>query len=69
MRPVLTRNVVKHTVFCFSCQQEYLFTLRSIAEEDELRCFGCGNMINTRERRYSSLRDDVTKILDALGQS
>ena len=69
MRLVLTRNVVKHTVFCFSCQQEYLFTLRSIAEEDKLRCFGCGNMINTREGRYSSLREDVTKILDSLDPS
>jgi hypothetical protein len=69
MRPVDTRDVFKHAVFCFSCLQENLFTLRSIAEKQELSCFGCGSMINTRDRRYSSLQDDVTKILEALGPS
>jgi hypothetical protein len=34
-------TVLKRSVLCTHCNEAYLFTLRAIADNPELRCYGC----------------------------
>jgi hypothetical protein len=40
-----TGTVFKRSVLCPHCNEDYLFTLRAIADNPELKCRGCGGSI------------------------
>lgn len=61
-----TGAIFKRSIFCLACKQEYLFTLRAIANNVELKCFGCGNTIDMRNRAYESLLREVNETLDSI---
>ena len=48
-------TVLKRSVLCLHCNEEYLFTLRAIADCSELRCYGCGGSIRLRDSVYEPL--------------
>jgi hypothetical protein len=58
--------VFKRPVLCPHCNEDYLFTLRAIANNQELRCHGCGGSIRLSDRVYEPLLSDVKNILDAI---
>ena len=43
-------TVFKRYVLCLHCKGDYLFTLRAIAHNPELRCHGCGGSIRLSDR-------------------
>src|SRR5207247_4346637 len=43
-------RVLKRSVLCPHCNEDYLFTLRAIADNPELRCHGCGGSIRLSDR-------------------
>ena len=47
--------VLKKAVYCWTCQESFLFTLDSIAQSEELRCPLCHGAIGLTEPRYSDL--------------
>jgi hypothetical protein len=59
-------RVLKRSVLCPHCNEDYLFTLRAIADNPELRCHGCAGGIRLSDRIYESLVTDVRSILDAI---
>ena len=59
-------RVLKRSVLCPHCNEDYLFTLRAIACNQELRCHGCGGSIRLSDRVYEPLLSDVRNILDAI---
>ena len=61
-----TGAVFKRSVVCPHCNEDYLFTLRAIAENPELKCHGCRNNICLRDSVYEPLVNDVRKILEAI---
>jgi hypothetical protein len=61
-----TGEVFKRTVLCPHCNEDYLFTLRAIACNQELRCHGCGGSIRLSDRVYEPLLSDVRNTLDAI---
>ena len=56
-------RVLKRSVLCPHCNEEYLFTLRAIARNSELRCYGCGGSIRLFDRVYEPLLSDVRNTL------
>jgi transcription elongation factor Elf1 len=58
--------VLKRYVLCPHCREDYLFTLRSIANNPELRCHGCGESIRLSERVYEPLLSDVRNALSEI---
>lgn len=56
---IATIQVFKRPVVCSSCGEAYLFTLKMIAESNELCCHGCKSSIDLRTSAYSSLVDEV----------
>ena len=61
-----TGAVFKRPVLCPHCNDDYLFTLRAIASNQELRCHGCGGSIRLSDLVYESLLSDVRNTLDAI---
>ena len=61
-----TGTVFKRSVLCPHCNEEYLFTLRAIADNPELRCCGCGGSIRLRDSIYEPLVSDVRNSLEAI---
>ena len=59
-------RVLKRTVLCPHCNEDYLFTLRAIAGNPELRCHGCGGSIRLSDRAYDQLLSDVGNALDEI---
>jgi hypothetical protein len=64
MRNVDTGQVFKHPVQCFRCDQAFYFTLRKIAEAQNLACPLCGSNINLADEAYGFL---VTKVKETIG--
>ena len=61
-----TGRVFKRPVLCPHCNEEYLFTLRAIADNPELRCYGCGGTICLRDSIFEQLVSDVRNSLEAI---
>ena len=61
-----TGTVFKRSVLCPHCNEEYLFTLRAIADNPELRCYGCGGTICLRDSIFEQLVSDVRNSLEAI---
>jgi hypothetical protein len=61
-----TGRVLKRSVPCTHCNEAYLFTLRAIADNPELTCYGCGGSICLRDRVYEPLVSDVRNSLAAI---
>jgi hypothetical protein len=59
-------RVLKRPVLCPHCNEEYLFTLRAIADNPELRCYGCGGTICLRDSIFEQLVSDVRNSLEAI---
>jgi hypothetical protein len=59
-------RILKQSVLCPHCNEDYLFTLRAIADNPELRCHGCGGTIGLSHRFYEPLLRDVRKTLDEI---
>jgi DNA-directed RNA polymerase subunit RPC12/RpoP len=59
-------QVLKRAVLCRHCNEDYLFTLRAIAERSELSCPACGNRIALRNRAYKPLVSEVRNLLTAM---
>jgi hypothetical protein len=59
-------SVLKRSVLCRHCNEDYYFTLRAIAENPELRCHGCGGSICLRDSVYEPLLSNVRTILEAI---
>jgi transcription elongation factor Elf1 len=59
-------QVLKRAVFCPRCNEEYLFTLRAIAEHSELNCPCCGTSIQISGDLYEPLVRDVRKLVEAI---
>ena len=60
-----TGTVFKRYVLCPHCKEDYLFTLRAIAHNPELRCHGCGGSIRLSDRD-EALLSDVRNTLDEI---
>ena len=60
-----TGAVFKRPVLCPHCNEDYLFTLRAIAYNQELRCHGCGGSIRLFDRVYELLLSE-RNTLDAI---
>ena len=61
-----TGTVFKRYVLCPHCKEDYLFNLRAIAHNPELRCHGCGRSIRLSDRVYEALLRDVRNTLDEI---
>ena len=59
-------RVLKRSVLCPHCNEDYLFTLRAIADNPELKCHGCGGSIHLSNRLYEPLLSDVRNTLDGI---
>jgi DNA-directed RNA polymerase subunit RPC12/RpoP len=64
--PLDAGKVLKRAVWCSHCNEDFLFTLRAIAEKSELQCPGCGSTTYIRARRYAPLVSDVRQTLQAI---
>jgi hypothetical protein len=58
-----TGTLFKRPVFCPHCNEDYLFTLRAIADKPELKCHGCRGSIRLSGRAYEALLSDVRNTL------
>jgi hypothetical protein len=61
-----TGTLFKRPVFCLHCKEGYLFTLRAIADNPELKCHGCGGSIRLSHRTYEALLRDVRNTLNEI---
>jgi hydrogenase maturation factor HypF (carbamoyltransferase family) len=61
-----TGAIFKRPVLCPHCNEDYLFTLRVIAYNQELRCPCCGGSIRLSDDVYESLLSDVRNTLEAI---
>jgi hypothetical protein len=59
-------RVLKRSILCPHCNEDYLFTLRAIADNPELRCHGCAGSIRLSDRIYKPLVSDVGNALDEI---
>jgi hypothetical protein len=59
-------QVLKRTVFCPYCKTHYLFALRAIANNSELKCHGYGGSIRISDGVYELLVNDVRITLAAI---
>ena len=62
-------RVLKRSVLCPHCNEDYLFTLRAIAGNPELRCHGCGGNIRLSDRAYEQLLSDVGNALEEINSA
>jgi hypothetical protein len=56
-------RVLKRSVLCPHCNEDYLFTLRAIADNPELKYPGCGGSIRLSDHVYERVRSDVANAL------
>ena len=61
-----TGTVFKRSILCPHCNEDYLFTLRAIADNPELKCHGCGGSIRLHDSVYESLLSEVRNTLEAI---
>ena len=61
-----TGTIFKRPVLCSHCDEDYLFTLRAIANNPVLRCHGCGGSISLRDPVYEPLLRDVRNTLQSI---
>jgi transcription elongation factor Elf1 len=61
-----TGTVFKRSVLCPHCNEDYLFTLRAIVDNPQLKCHGCGGSIRLRDSVYESLLSEVRNTLEAI---
>jgi hypothetical protein len=61
-----TGTVFKRSVSCPHCNEDYLFTLRAIADNPELKCLGCGGSIRLSDSAYERLLSEVRNTLEAI---
>jgi hypothetical protein len=61
-----SRAVLNRYVLCPNCKEDYLFTLRGIADNPELRCHGCGVSIRRYDRTDEPLLRDVRNTLNEI---
>src|SRR5215469_524309 len=61
-----TGTVFKRSVLCPHCNEDYLFTLRAIADNPELKCLGCGGSIRLGDSMYKPLLSEVRNTLEAV---
>ena len=61
-----TGTVFKRSVLCPHCNEDYLFTLRAIADNPELKCHGCGGSIRLGDSVYKPLLSEVRNTLEAI---
>jgi transcription elongation factor Elf1 len=61
-----TGTVFKRSVLCPHCNEDYLFTLRAVANNSELRCYGCGGSIRLFDSVYERLLSEVGNTLEAI---
>jgi hypothetical protein len=61
-----TGTVFKRSVLCPDCNEDYLFTLRAIADNPELKCLGCGGSIRLGDSMYKPLLSEVRNTLEAV---
>ena len=59
-------TVLKRSVLCPHCNEDYLFTLRAIADNPELRCYGCGGSIRLSDSVYEPLLSEVRNTLESI---
>jgi uncharacterized protein YbaR (Trm112 family) len=59
-------TVLKRSVLCPHCKEDYYFTLRAIAEHPELRCHGCGGSIHLRDSIYQTLLREVRNTVETI---
>jgi hypothetical protein len=58
--------VLKRSILCPYCKEDYYFTLRAIADNPELRCHGCGGSICPRDSIYETLLGEVRNTLETI---
>jgi hypothetical protein len=68
MAQVDTRDVFKHPVHCFRCDEAFYFTLRAIAEEEKLKCPVCRTAINLFDDCYMSVVASVRDTIRSFSQ-
>jgi hypothetical protein len=61
-----TGTVFKRSVLCPHCNEDYLFTLRAITDNPELKCHGCGGSIHLHDSVHESLISEVRNTLEAI---
>ncbi|SRR6266566_4536851 len=61
-----TGTIFKRPVSCSHCNEDFLFTLRAIADNPVLRCHGCGGSISLGDCVYEPLLRDLKNILEAI---
>ena len=61
-----TGTEFKRSVSGPHCNEDYLFTLRAIADNPELKCHGCGGSIRLRDSDYEPLLSEVRNTLEAI---
>jgi hypothetical protein len=61
-----TGRVFKRPVLCPQCNEDYLFTLRAIANNPVLRCHGCTGSISLCDSLYEPLVRDVRNTLQSI---
>ena len=59
-------TVLKRSVLCPHCNEDYYFTLRAIADNPELKCHGCGGRIPLSDSVYEPLMSEVRNTLEAI---
>jgi hypothetical protein len=60
-----TGKVFKRPVFCPTCDSEFLFTLRAIADDPKLKCPSCRGEINIRGDEYGRLVAQVRETINS----
>ena len=59
-------QVLKRPVLCPHCSEEWLFTLRAIADNAQLKCGGCGSSICISDSVHEALLKEVRHTLEAI---
>jgi hypothetical protein len=59
-------TVLKRSVLCPHCKEDYYFTLRAIADHPELRCHGCRGSICLRDSIYETVLCEVRNTLQTI---
>lgn len=59
-------KVLKRSVLCPHCNEHYLFALRAIANNPDLKCHGCGGNIRIRDSTHEELIRNVRNTLAAI---
>lgn len=65
---IRTSEIFKHSVACSSCRDDYLFTLKAIADLPQLKCPGCGNPINLSDHGYRALVNEIRDTIRSIEQ-